>query len=47
MAPSDKVHVKRFDRQGQVLRVLLHKQAAVVAVGAMEIEVPLRELNPE
>ena len=47
MRPGDKVHVKRFDRQGQVLRVLLHKQLAVVAVGAMEIEVPLRELTPQ
>jgi len=47
LRPGDKVHVKRFDRQGQVLRVLLHKQLAVVTVGAMEIEVPFRELTPE
>jgi len=47
LRPGDKVHVKRFDRQGQVLRVMLHKQLAVVAVGAMEIEVPLRELTPQ
>ena len=47
LQPGDKVHVKRFDRQGEILRVLLHKQLAVVTVGAMEIEVPLRELTPE
>ena len=41
---GDRVHVKRFDREGRVVRVLLHKQMAVVAVGAMEIEVPLNEL---
>jgi len=44
---GDKVHVQRFDRPGQVIRVLLHKQVAVVAVGAMEIEVPLCELTPK
>ncbi len=46
LRPGDKVHVKRFDKPGTVVRVLLHKQLAVVAVGAMEIEVPLREIAP-
>ncbi len=46
LRPGDKVHVQRFDRSGQIVRVLLHKQLAVVSVGAMEIEVPLRELTP-
>ena len=46
LRPGDKVHVQRFDRVGQVVRVLLHKQLAVVSVGAMEVEVPLRELTP-
>jgi DNA mismatch repair protein MutS2 len=46
LRPGDKVHVQRFDRVGQVVRVLLHKQLAVVSIGAMEVEVPLRELTP-
>ncbi|GMV95634.1 MAG: DNA strand exchange inhibitor protein [Phycisphaerae bacterium] len=43
---GDKVHVRRFDREGRIVRVLLHKQLAVVAVGAMEMEIPLTELSP-
>ncbi len=42
---GDRVHVKRFDREGRVVRVQLHKQVAVVSVGAMELEVPLNELS--
>jgi DNA mismatch repair protein MutS2 len=42
---GDRVHVRRFDREGRIVRVLLHKQVAVVAVGAMEMEVPLSELT--
>ncbi|GMU22080.1 MAG: hypothetical protein AMXMBFR13_21680 [Phycisphaerae bacterium] len=44
LRPGDKVHVKRFDREGQIVRMMLHKQMAVVVVGAMEMEIPLREL---
>jgi len=44
LRPGDRVHVKRFDREGKVVRLLLHKQMAVVAVGAVEMEVPLTEL---
>lgn len=44
LKPGDPVHVRRFDRQGTVVRMQLHKQTAVVSVGAMEIEVPLTEL---
>ncbi len=46
LRPGDKVHVRRFDKPGTVVRVLLHKQLAVVAVGAMEMEIPLREIVP-
>ena len=42
---GDKVHVQRFDRPGQIVRVLLHKQIAVVNMGALEVEVPLKELS--
>ncbi len=45
LRPGDKVHVQRFDRPGTIVRVMLHKQLAVVSVGAMELEVPLRELT--
>ena len=47
LRPGDKVHLQRFDRAGIIVRVLLHKQLAVVNVGTMEIEVPLRELTPQ
>jgi len=46
LRPGDRVHVKRFDREGRIVRMLLHKQLAVVAVGAMEMEIPLKELSP-
>jgi len=45
LRPGDDVHVKRFDREGKIVRMLLHKQLAVVSVGAMELEVPIRELS--
>ncbi len=44
LRPGDAVHVRRFDRPGTVVRMQLHKQTAVVSVGAMEIEVPLADL---
>ena len=47
LKPGAAVHVKRFDRPGTIVRVMLHKQLAVVAVGAMEMEIPLRELTIE
>ncbi len=46
LKPGDKVHVRKFDREGRIVRVMLHKQQAVVSVGAMEMELPLRELSP-
>jgi DNA mismatch repair protein MutS2 len=45
LRPGDRVHVRRFDREGRIVRLSLHKQLAVVAVGAMEMEVPLVELS--
>jgi DNA mismatch repair protein MutS2 len=47
LKPGDSVHVNRFDRPGRIVRVLLHKQLAVVAVGSMEMEIPLKELRIE
>jgi DNA mismatch repair protein MutS2 len=46
LRPGDKVHVRKFDKPGTVVRVMLHKQMAVVAVGAMEMEIALREIVP-
>jgi len=46
LRPGDTVHVRRFDRPGRVVRMMLHKQLAVVAVGAVEMEVPIREILP-
>ncbi len=45
LKPGDRVWVKRFDREGRIVRVMLHKQLALVNVGAMEAEVPLREVD--
>lgn len=46
LQPGHRVLVRRFDREGVIVRMLLHKQMAVVSVGAMEMEVPIRELSP-
>jgi len=46
LQPGHRVHVRRFDREGTIVRMLLHKQMAVVSVGAMEMEVPIKELSP-
>ena len=45
LRPGDPVHVRRFDREGVIVRMQLHKQTAVVSVGAIELEVPLVELR--
>jgi hypothetical protein len=46
LQPGHRVLVRRFDREGIIVRMLLHKQMAVVSVGAMELEVPIRDLSP-
>jgi DNA mismatch repair protein MutS2 len=46
LRPGDEVGVTRFDRTGKVVRMELHRQRAVVAVGAVELEVPIAELVP-
>ncbi|MGQ9652038.1 MAG: endonuclease MutS2, partial [Phycisphaerae bacterium] len=46
LQPGHRVLVRRFDREGTIVRMLLHKQMAVVSVGAMEMEVPIKELLP-
>jgi len=46
LRPGQRVHVRRFDREGAVVRVQLHKQSAVVDMGTLQVEVPLKELTP-
>lgn len=44
LKPDDRVRVRNFDDPGRVVRMRLEKQRAVVAVGAIELEVPLADL---
>ncbi|MBN1492395.1 MAG: DNA strand exchange inhibitor protein [Phycisphaerae bacterium] len=45
LAPGDPVYIRRFDRQGTIVRVQLQKQSAIVCVGAVDMEVALTELQ--
>ena len=45
LAPGDPVYVRRFDREGTIVRVQLQKQLAVVCVGAVDMEIPLTEIQ--
>jgi len=44
LRPGDVVRVKRFNDTGRVVRMGFEKQQALVAIGAVEFEVPLSEL---
>jgi len=46
LEPKDDVYIKTLDRTGRVVRVQLHKQVALVSACAMDIEVPLRDIEP-
>jgi len=43
---GDEVHLKNLDRPARVVRMQLHKQMVLVCAGAMDIEVPLRDIEP-
>lgn len=43
---GDPVRVRSFEQTGRLVRLQLHRQSAVVAVGAFELEVPLTDLVP-
>lgn len=45
LKPGDPVSVRRFDREGTIVRVNFTRQTALVSVGALELEVPLAELR--
>lgn len=44
---GESVFVRTFDRPGRVVRIKLEKQMAVIDLGTMEVDVPLRELSFE
>jgi len=45
LQPGDRVRLKRFDREGVVVRIKPAHQQAVVTIGAMEYEVPFTEIE--
>lgn len=44
LVAGDQVYVRRFEREGQFVRIKPGKQVAIVSVGAMEAEVPFEGL---
>lgn len=46
LRPGDPVHLRNLNRAAKVVRMQLHKQTALVSAGAMDIEVPLRDVIP-
>ena len=44
--PGDAVRVRKFDREGRLLRIRLDKQQASVDFGTMEVDVALTDLVP-
>ncbi len=44
LGPGDDVYIQSLDRPAKVVRMQLHKQRALVSAGAMEIEVPLKDI---
>jgi len=43
---GEKVYVKKFRREGTVVRMELHKQQALVDLGRLAAEVPLTDIDP-
>jgi len=46
LKPDAKVYVKKFRRDGTIIRMELHKQQALVNVGHLAAEIPITELTP-
>ena len=44
LRPGDPVYVSTFGKSGTVVRMQLHKQSALVSIGAIDHEVQLRVL---
>ena len=47
LQPGDEVQVPSMDKAGRLVRLELHKQIAVVDVGNVQVEVPLKSLMPD
>jgi DNA mismatch repair protein MutS2 len=45
LVPGDTVFVRKFERQGRVIRVRLEKQQATINLDQMEVDVPLADLR--
>ena len=45
LRPGDEVHLRTLNRSAKVVRMQLHRQTALVTAGALDIEVPLRDLE--
>jgi DNA mismatch repair protein MutS2 len=45
LRPGDSVFLRTLDRPARVVRMELHKQKALVSAGAMDIEVPLSDID--
>jgi len=45
LRPGDEVFIRSLRRAAKVVRMQLHKQTALVSAGAMDIEVPLRDIE--
>lgn len=45
LRPGDEVHLKKLNRPAKVVRMQLHKQTVLVSAGALDIEVPLRDVT--
>jgi len=44
LRPGDAVHLRNLNRPAKVVRMQLHKQTALVSAGALDIEVPIRDV---
>jgi len=45
LRPGDDVFLRSLRRAAKVVRMQLHKQSALVSAGAMDIEVPLKDIT--
>ncbi|UCE58595.1 MAG: hypothetical protein JSU63_14265 [Phycisphaerales bacterium] len=45
LTPGDKVYVRPLNSSAKIVRMQLHRQRAVVSSGAIDIEVPLRDVE--
>ena len=46
LGPNDEVYIKSLGRPGRVVRMQLQKQSALISAGVMDVEVPLKDIDP-